>query len=234
MFIVVSTGLYNEKLIEANVASVDAQTRQDFTHLLVLDNSPVSVRALMPSKNRMTVYNQGRNFDAKNTYNVLSQCSGNDVVCIVNADDTIEPNALEVVGRCFEDESVLMTHGSYRTVSGAPARFNGPYKEGEDIRLSPWRCSHLKAFRLNLWRYMTQHYRETLMDRKRRFLKTASDVAIMMALYELAGHDRVRYVPEVIYVYNDVNPMNDHKVMKQDQKDMELWIRNRRPLRRMP
>jgi hypothetical protein len=235
MFIIVSVGLYNEAHIQACCRSVDEQTCKDWVHIIVTDKAPISFDSQQYKNKRVFIANSGQNGAAANImYAIPKKNRGDDVVCLVDLDDTISNHALDIESEVFENNDVLLAYGSYIMASGKPGRFNGAYKEKEDIRLSPWRCSHLKAFRISLWNYFVTRYAGRLMDRKGKYLQTGSDIAIMMNLYELAGHDRTRHVSPLIYCYNDLNPNNDHKIRGKEQKSVERYIRNQKPLRRMP
>ncbi len=42
------------------------------------------------------------------------------------------------------------------------------------------------------------------------YLPMAGDVALIIPLLEMAG-EHVRYIDEVLYLYNRINPISDHK-----------------------
>ena len=56
----------------------------------------------------------------------------------------------------------------------------------------------------------------------------AWDHAIMFPLMEMA-RERVHFVSDTLYVYNDDNPINVHKVDRQKQIDTAEKIRKRHP-----
>ena len=58
------------------------------------------------------------------------------------------------------------------------------------------------------------------------------DQAIMFPMIEMAA-ERHAFIPEVTYVYNVVNPINDNKVDPQLQRDLEEFIRSRQPYERL-
>jgi hypothetical protein len=220
MFIIVSVGLYNKRQIDRNIDSVDHQTIDDLTHIVLYDQE-----------------GKEKNHAAKNIALAIER--GNirdeDIVCLLDLDDCFNtPSALEVVEKAYRSTDILLTYGSYDMLSGRTPRFNGPYKEGEDVRLTPWRATHLKTFKMKLWRYFKKKYPHALLDHEGKYYRTAGDLAIMMPLFEIAGHDRTQFIPEKIYLYNDYNPLNEHKVFKEEQKETEFCIRHLKPCRRMP
>jgi hypothetical protein len=55
----------------------------------------------------------------------------------------------------------------------------------------------------------------------------------MFPLMEMAGHSRMRFIKQVIYRYNDLNPDNDHKVRAQEQYETAKWLREQKPFERL-
>jgi len=55
----------------------------------------------------------------------------------------------------------------------------------------------------------------------------APDVAIMYPLLEMCEPGKIRFVPEVLYVYNDLNPLNEHKLDLERQNRTDDWFRRR-------
>jgi hypothetical protein len=40
----------------------------------------------------------------------------------------------------------------------------------------------------------------------------AGDLAFMWPMLEMSGLDHFRFIEDVLYVYNETNPLNEHKV----------------------
>ena len=47
----------------------------------------------------------------------------------------------------------------------------------------------------------------------------------MFPLLEMSGH-RAKFVKEILYIWNDLNTLNEHKVLRDDQLECEKKIRN--------
>jgi hypothetical protein len=65
------------------------------------------------------------------------------------------------------------------------------------------------------------------------WLETCSDLAMMFPLLEMAGHDRIKYIQQEIYEYNDENPVNDHKLRGAQQALTETWLRQQPRFQRL-
>ena len=65
-----------------------------------------------------------------------------------------------------------------------------------------------------------------LSDEDDNFYEMTWDQALMFPMMEMA-RERVRFVSDILYIYNDDNPINDHKVDRQKQIDTGERIRSR-------
>ena len=52
------------------------------------------------------------------------------------------------------------------------------------------------------------------------------DIAAMFPMIEMA-RDHFKFIPDVLYIYNGVNPISEHKVSRQLQRKLDLEIRRR-------
>ena len=137
---------------------------------------------------------------SENLYDVVSAIDPDDVVVQIDGDDWLaRSDALEIVAHLYEDPEVWLTYGSFLDTNGSNFGIDGPYAPNEDIRTSPWRCSHLKTFRAGLFQCIDP---EDLRWPGREFTARAVDSAIMFPMFEMAGWERTRWVKEVIYTYN--------------------------------
>lgn len=227
-FLIISCGFKCEDTIQRCIESVDGQSYDNWHHLIYLDNVGYKDDAEY-FEERTFVGSAARKGKMLNFVNAMNRAKNLSsplprIVIDLDADDYLEPNALEILNEIYQDPNIWATHGSYKMLSGRPARFNGEYKNN-NFRGSRWRASHLKSFRAPLF------YKIKLRDFKNRanqWLMTSSDMAIFFPILEMCGLDRIRYVPDIIYNYNDLSDLNDHKVVPADQK------RNEKQLRRKP
>jgi len=151
-----------------------------------------------------------------------------DIICDVDLDDYLLPGALKtVLGTYEQNPGTLLTYGSYCMESGKHARYNGEYKNN-NFRGSKWLASHLKTFKYKLYREIK--VRDINGHDGKPFM-SAGDVALMMPMLEMAGLDRIKHIKKCLYCYNDLNPLNDHKVHSDEQKRNERYIRKVLPQR---
>jgi len=126
-----------------------------------------------------------------------------DVVVIVDGDDWLAtPAALDRVAREYSDPTCWLTYGSHDRTDGWSPDL-GVY-ESDDFRGDPvWRASHLKTFKLHLWNRVSD---DDLIDSEGGYFKCCQDRVIMYPMLEIAGRDRIRFIPDRIYTYNAGNP----------------------------
>ena len=95
--------------------------------------------------------------------------------------------------------------------------------ESGDFRKDPkWRASHLRTFKAKLAKRLTK---DDLSDEDGNFYRYAYDQALMFPMMEMAC-ERIRFVSDILYIYNDENPMNVHKVEPEEQIEMAYRVRN--------
>ena len=239
-FLVVSVGYDNCEPNELTdqigrcIASVSKQiVNTEVQHVIMVDGAKSNGQLI--TKDLNIYYQTARHHALRNIIKAIEMHYFNidkdDVICLLDLDDELYTcHALDIVRKFYlEDSETLLTYGSYKTKSGKPSRFCSEYKYGESIRMTPWRASHLKTFKRKLWDHLPINH---CMDDDGEWLEYAADLAIMMPLMESAGINRCKFIPHDIYLYNDQNPMNEHKVDAHAQKMAEHYIRTRRPLQK--
>lgn len=169
------------------------------------------------------------------------------VVCWVDGDDWLRPGALDKIRAEYTDRPDLwMTWGSYVTADGKKG-VSGSYMPGENVRRSEWRASHLKTFRAGLFQAI--HSDEltggagmgsTYVDTDgsvvhHGWLTRAIDFAVMLPAIELAGLDRGRFIPDILYVYNWQASFEKNATVEEKRHERATadWIRGRAPQNRL-
>ncbi|MGE3953987.1 MAG: glycosyltransferase family 2 protein [Parachlamydiales bacterium] len=156
------------------------------------------------------------------------ECEDEDVVVILDGDDWLyNERVLEHVKRVYIEQDVLLTWGELIRASngtlGVPIPIPRRWVRKGLYRQQPyWLLSHLRTFKYLLWRHIRD---EDLRDASGHYLNRASDLATMYPMAEMAG-DRVAHIEEVLYVYNDLNPLNDFKLGRPLQEDQGAYIRS--------
>ena len=95
-------------------------------------------------------------------------------------------------------------------------------------RQDQWRASHLRTFKYKLWKNLDQ----SDLQNDDGYYKVAYDQAIMLPLLEMAGN-KAEYIPEIMHVYNRINPLNVDKTKQQEQFQTAQEVRAKKPYQRI-
>lgn len=150
-----------------------------------------------------------------------------DVVVTVDGDDWLaHERVLERLLREYRNPRTQLTYGQFRQELSGHAGWCREYppevKAARAYREHDWIASHLRTFRHGLWAKVRR--RDLDDPRTGRPWEMAWDVAMMVPMLEMCAPDQVVFIPEVLYAYNDLNPLNDHKKDAAKQRDMHRRI----------
>lgn len=237
MFRIVIPGGFAEGWIERCLDSLCRQTDTDWRAIVMLDpvgdDSAGRARRFESDRLRVVVNEQPVGALANIVAGVrLHGCADTDVVATLDADDWFHhERALEVVREHYTRRpQTLVTHGSWLWWPGLRDGVNNrPYGRQEfatNLRRHVFRAGHLQTMRHALFRRIPD---QALRDRAGRYFRSAGDMALMLPALEMAGFERVTFVPERIYVYNRETPHNEDKVRGREQRAVGLEILRGRP-----
>tara|TARA_E500000318_G_C3547882_1_gene207536 strand:- start:554 stop:1321 length:768 start_codon:yes stop_codon:yes gene_type:complete len=237
--------VYNaEKYIKNALISV---LNQDYDNYLVYivddcstDSTPEIVHDFIYEYSLDDVFslrvNENRQYALQNLYEMIQtskwvdDLSDDDVFITLDGDDWLSNDSvLTRLNEIYQDENCWLTYGSYQVYpSGQDSSFHvteysAEVLESGDFRKDPqWRASHLRTFKAKLAKRLT---RDDLSDEGDNFYRYAYDQALMYPMMEMA-RERIRFVSDILYIYNDENPMNVHKVEPEGQIKMAYRVRN--------
>lgn len=223
-----------EKYIGGCLESVKTQRHQLWKCVVIddasTDNTWDAMRAF--TDERVFAFQHGqRRWSLHNIVDAIRAVGQpNDVVIILDGDDQLAPDALQRLDRAYR-AGAWLTYGNFITSSGKPSWMPPyPYKALREglVRSYPWRVSHPKTFKFELFQHLTDE--DFTHDGK--WFQTAGDVALMLPMLELAA-ERAVYIPDSIYVYNDENDANDHKVDPEGQVRVRDLIYAKAPKARL-
>jgi glycosyltransferase involved in cell wall biosynthesis len=148
-----------------------------------------------------------------------------DEICVeVDGDDWLpNSNVFGLINEVYSDTEIWMTSGSFKYSNGAlgfstpPARFDG-------IRKQNFTLSHMRTWKSWLWKKIKI---EDLKDSEGNYWKVAGDLAFMFPMFEMSGKNHYKYINEITYIYNELNPLNDHKVNMPTVNSIVNIIRNK-------
>ena len=215
--IIVTTAYNCENYVEKCIGSLMGQDYEDFkcyiTDDMSTDNTVSLVKNMIEGDDRfILIENKTKMYQPGNYDQVIrgnKKIHDNEVLVEIDGDDWL-PNAkvLEKVNEIYKDENVWITNGSFRYSSGQKG-FSSRQILDDNLRNSPMTCSHLRTWRAFLWRNIKK---SDLKDENGDYWKVTGDLAFMFPMLEMAGDKHYTFIDDIMYVYNEQNPINDHKV----------------------
>jgi glycosyltransferase involved in cell wall biosynthesis len=211
-FIVV-VPLYNaKKWIAKSLKSLMLQTYDNFECAVIddcsTDESYEIAKKITKHDTRFVVTKNDINVGPlANAYNGAMNISSSpeDIVVVLDGDDFLfSKDTLSILNRYYSDKSCWMTYGSYINLSdkkkGKFSQQIPPHIiEGNLYRESQWLSSHLRSYKMFLLQ------------------KISTEL-------EMSGY-HAKYVKEILYIWNDLNELNEHKTKRKSQLELEKTIR---------
>lgn len=236
MIRVITCGWNVGAYIDACIASVKNQTFTDWSLTVMLDPSEdysVSRAQKYESTKIHIVENKKQSLLMKNIYYGIyeSNPKPDDIIVLLDADDRFYvKRSLQRIQRAYTNAKCLSTYGSMIVAStGKRHTTMGAYNPKEIVREARWRASHPKTFAFKVFDAIPQKY---FKGQDGNWLETTSDMAIMFSILELVGIQKAKFIPDILYSYNDTNTLSVRKNKYKKQKENEKWIRSMTPLGR--
>ena len=134
---------------------------------------------------------------------------------LVDGDDYLySGDVLNILFEKYVNTDCLITYGSHLSSKGVQGKkYPRLIRNFNLYRKYFWYASHLRTFRHDLWLSVNPN---DLIDKNGQYFPVAWDLAIMFPMLEMAGN-RQEFMKDLLYVYNDQNPISDHKIRRKEQ-----------------
>ena len=214
---VILTTTYNcENFVEKSLVSIMTQRFGDFkcyiTDDLSTDNTVEIIKKTISGDDRFVLIENKTKMYQPGNYNQVIRglnIPDNEICVEIDGDDWLpNSNVLSFIDDVYKDENVWMTSGSFKYHDGRPGFANSP-KNFTNIRKQTFTLSHMRTWKSWLWKKIKE---EDLKDDGGNYWSVAGDLSFMFPMLEMSGEKHFRYIPDVLYIYNESNPLNDHKV----------------------
>lgn len=158
------------------------------------------------------IKNRHRVGSLANLYQAIGTCAPHEIIVTLDGDDWFaHANVLDRIAHVYQDPHVWMTYGQFVWYPSGHLGFARAVPQevlqSQTLRQYDWVTTHLRTFYAGLF------HKIQLPDLlyQGSFFPMAGDLAFMWPLIEMAGvHSR--FIPDILYVYNNATPLNDHKV----------------------
>ena len=224
--------VYNaEPWIEKCIKSIMSQSYHNWTCHVTDDCSVDNTASIIRSINDhriVKVFNQQRQFTLHNIAATIdnNKFDDEDIIMVVDGDDWLAHNGVFDRVLTEYEYGAWSTYGQIAFLSG---RSNDTDRRlhadiGKYRKDNMWVMTALRTFKVHLWNRID---RKDLLDVDGNYFKTSGDVAFMFPIAEMCGHDKIKFIPDVIYLYNDQNPIGDNKINQNDQNRTGCLILNK-------
>lgn len=245
-FVILIPSYNNKKWYQLNLNSAINQNYKNFRIIYAddcsSDGTPDLVRdfindSIFDESRFNLVVNKKRKSALKNIYDVVHKyCKDNEVIVLLDGDDELyDNNVLSYLNEVYSSGDVWMTYGTAVDKStGIPCSWNMPYPKDvvEANSFRSWHrgaVTHLRTFKASLFKKIKKED----LTLNGQFFPITYDVAMFMPMIEMAG-DRFRFLDKSLYIYNDVNDLNDHKSGRGVvQLAFNTYIRSLKPYNRI-
>tara|TARA_R100001163_G_C5068122_1_gene207924 strand:+ start:1218 stop:1967 length:750 start_codon:yes stop_codon:yes gene_type:complete len=234
-FLIVMPFYNAQKWVSKSIKSVKLQNYNNF-HCIVADDCSTDesyeiCKQAIGDDARFTLIRSETNLGPLgNAYEAAIKFgkSKDDIVVILDGDDFFySPNTLQIISDTYDSNKCWMTYGSYINLSNKKiGKFSRKVPDRviqENLfRNYEWCTSHLRSYKFGLLQKVN---REDLLDENGVYIRAAGDLALMFPLLEMSA-ERSQFVKDILYIWNDLNEMNEHKTKRELQIKSELYIRN--------
>jgi glycosyltransferase involved in cell wall biosynthesis len=235
---IILTTTYNcAQYIERCLLSIMSQRFKNFTCYITDDLSTDDTKEIV----KKTIQGDSRFILVENTTKMYQPGNYNQIIngksipdeeiCVeVDGDDWL-PNSIvfDIINDIYKDNKVWMTSGSFKYHDGRQG-FAKPPSSFTNIRKQTFTLSHLRTWKSWLWKKIKE---EDLKDENGNYWSVAGDLSFMFPMLEMSGEEHYRFLPNINYIYNESNPINDHKVNLNNVFVAVNKIRNKTPYEKL-
>ncbi len=162
-------------------------------------------------------------------YGIHNYIKDEEIVVILDGDDQLaHANVLTFLNDVYSKNDIWLTYGQFQHIVTGQVGFNCPmpHEVVGSNNFRRWRHipSHLRTFYAKLYK----NIRIEDLTLNGDFFEMCADMATMIPMIEQA-RDHFRFIPQILYLYNDNNPISDHFKSKTLQREIDLYVRSRQP-----
>lgn len=242
-FVVVIPSYNNKDRFEENLDSVVLQTYPHYRIIYIDDASTDGTADLVQAyirshhlENRVRlIRNTARAGALANKYRGAWLCTPNEIVVDLDGDDKLaHEDVLTRLSAVYADPDVWLTYGDWVYF---PSQEIG---EAQEIPLDVIDKNDFRSFRRGgttplrtFYAGLFHRIKEADLLYEGKFLQTASDLAFMFPMLEMAGR-HIRFLSEIFYVYNNETPLNDHNLRYLQQQKLDNFLRSKPKYQPLP
>lgn len=234
-FVIITASYKNKDWYKWNLDIILCQNYSNYRVIYIDDKSPDNTgrlvqeyAKLLGKEDLIEVVINDQNVGAlENIYTAIHSCRKYEIVLLVDGDDTLAHcDVLKYLNTVYQDSNVWLTYGQFQwfpaNIPGFAREIPPGVLENNTIREHRWLTTHLRTFYAGLF----QRIKKDDLLWKERFFPMAWDLGIMFPMIEMAAF-RTKFIPDVLYLYNTANQINDSKVNLDLQGEIDTFIRHK-------
>ena len=232
-FTILTCSYKNKDWYKNNLESVFNQKYSNYSLIYIDDCSPDNTADLVetyitlnkPACTIKLIKNKKRTTALLNLYRAIHMCNPEDIIITLDGDDWLaHENVLSKLNDIYQDENIWLTYGQFQVYPSKKRGFCAPYPQ-HIIDTQAYRSwsnqpSHLRSF----YAWLAQQIKIEDMFYEGKFYQMTYDLALTMPMMEMASN-RHKFIPDILYIYNEATPINDHKTIVGLQKKLADTIR---------
>ena len=236
-FVIIVPGYKTSEWVEKNIQSILDQTYTNYRVIFIDDCSPddsfEKASKILDGNDKRSKFTLIKNTERvgalQNLYDTINSCADDDIIITLDGDDWFaNQNVLDKLASTYKDPNVWLTYGQFICYpdngAGCSSKIPPEIIKQNSIRSYRWCTSHLRSFYAWLFKKINK---ADLIDKNGKFYAVTWDLAMMYPMVEMAGEHSI-FIPDILYVYNRGNPLNDMKVHTQLQQKLDREIRAKR------
>jgi len=212
--------IFSQKYTNFEIVYIDDNSA-DGTALYV-ENYIQSKKSSVPIK---LIKNTHRLGALANLYAAIHACDDSSIIAFVDGDDWLASDVvLSRINKAYQDPDIWLTYGQFKRY---PSDEKGycEYYPSEVIENGTFRDYYFVAGHLRTcYAWLLKKIKREDLTRDGIFFPMTYDQALSYPVLEMAGN-HICFIPEVLYIYNRANALNDDKVNNTLQWECECICR---------
>lgn len=251
--ITIVTPVYNaENYIKRCIESVVTQNYSNYSMIIIDDASTDNTRKVIDEyldtlpnnlRNKVVVITNKKNSGAvrNQVVTIRDNCEYEDIVMLLDGDDWLvnDPNIFNMYNNLY-NEGAQFTYGSCWSLADSIPLIAQEYppevkadKSYRNYKFN-WNMpyTHLRTFKAaTLLDHLNDHGEDEFRELESyEWLRAGGDTALFYTMLESVDPEGVVCVTDIVYNYNDLNPLNDYKVNGEEQtKTANKVLSNKTP-----
>ncbi len=232
----------NSTIFKRNIDSVLSQNYSNYHVIYTDDCSPDATGDYVEQyinqhekRHKVTVIkNEIRIGALHNLYRMIHSCNPNDIIIALDGDDWLpHEHVFEILNETYQTKNVWLTYGQFELYPGKHKGWASPMPDNI-IKNSAFReYEHLPTHLRTFYAWLFQKIKLKDLFFLGDFYTMTWDMVMMFPMIEMAGERHHCFVDEILYVYNDINNISDHKISRQLQAHLAQIVRAKKRYTRL-